>query len=411
MLALALSWFAESVALAWAACLFLLVLAASRLLTRVAPRIEATRVVSGCYLHPGEKVRIWVRLRIFGRVLPWAWLQASETLPPLPFRGNRGLLSPAAVRQTEFAYTLQATRRGYFSVGPLTLRQGDPFGFAEKGRTLLEAESITVFPRVVGLGRTRVPLARSAGELHTQRRVFEDSSRPAGIRPYRPSDGRRRIHWRATARTGRLQSKVNDVSASLQALLVLNLHRPDYPPGPAEAFQASELAISLAASLAVYLLSAGQRVGLIANGVDVREREAILQETGADHSPESVARLSDELASKQGVFLPPSRAPQRTLEILSLLARLQPARGRSLVTLLEEARPQLSWGETVVLITSAVDAAAVHSLGALSHAGFSVLPLVVGDSPVAAKARLSLTAARLCPHRILSEEDIGGVFA
>jgi len=410
VLALALSWFAESVALAWVTAVLILVLAASRLLVRFTPHAQASRMLSANYIHPGEKVRVWVRLHLARRA--WGWLQVSDATPPLPLRGERGImLGPAAGRDSEFSYTLEATRRGYFPVGPLNLRYGDSFGFGEGRRTLLEAESITVFPRVVEMRRVRLPIARAPGELQTIRRTFEDSTRPAGVRTYQQGDPLRRVHWRATAHSGRPQSKLYDLCTTLQALIVLNFCRPDYPLGPSEAEQASEIACSLAASLALHLLSASQRVGLISNGIDLRERDDFLKEAEVALLPESLARLSDELAKRRRIFLSPSRSPERALEMLSLLARLQPANGRALSSLLEEVSRELSWGETVVVITPSVDDSAVQALASISHAGFLVLALVVGDFPLASRAHLRLTAAGIPSRRMMREEDIGGLFA
>jgi uncharacterized protein (DUF58 family) len=410
LLALVLSWFAESTLLAWVACFLMLMLIICRLLVYIGPRLQAERSISANYLHQGEQAQIRIKLHSTRR--HWGWLIAGEADPPLPFKGHRGvMLGALSGKQSEFTYTLEAARRGYFVIGPLSALYGDPLGFAERKRTLLASESITVFPRIFGLGRMHLPIARSPGELHTQRRTFEDPTRPAGIREYRQGDALRRVHWRATAHMGKPQSKLYDVSTSLQAMLLLNLYRPDYAAGQAELVQASELAISVAASLSLHLLSAGQRVGLISNGLDIKERETVLQKTGVSLLPESLARLSDELAVSRRVWLAPSRAPERSLEILSLLARLQPVQGRPLALLLKEVRPQLSWGEVLILLTPSVEGEVVDSLVGLTHAGFSVLPIVIGDSAQAARTIIQLTAARLCPHRLMTEEDISGLFA
>jgi uncharacterized protein (DUF58 family) len=410
LLALALSWFAESALLAWAACVSLLILIASRLLVRFTPAVDARRNLSSDYIHAGDSLSVSVRLNLPRRSL--GWLQVSEAAPPLPFHGSRGvILSPLEAKEAEFSYTISGVRRGYFNLGPLSLRCGDALGFAEKQKTLLEAQAMTVFPHIVEMKRMRLPIARAPGELQTMRRTFEDSTRPAGIRAYRQGDALRRVHWKATAHSGSPKSRIYDVCTTLQAMIVLNLHRPDYPPGPAEAEQTIELAISLAGSLAVHILSASQRVGLMSNGLDVRERDKYLQEADMALLPESVARLSDEFARRWKVLLPPSRRPEQPLEILSLLARLQPSNGRSLGALLEEARFELSWGETLMVITSRLDDAVVGSLAGILHAGFPVLALVVGESPLATRAHLRLAAAGISSRRVISEEDIGGLFA
>lgn len=410
VLALALSWFAESAILAWVACVIFLMALISWIQVRFLPQLEVNRILSAAHLHPGEKLRVWVRLRMPRR--HWGWLLASDAAPPLPLQGNRGvILGPAQAKEVGFSYTVKATRRGYYAIGPLSLRAGDSFGFAEARQVMLEAEHITVFPRVVELQRGRLRRAAGPGELQTLRRTFEDTTRPAGIRDYRSGDPLRRIHWRATAHLGRPKAKLYDVCTSLQVMMALNLYRPDYPPGPAEADRTSELAISLTASLGNHLLGVGQRVGLVSNGLDVKEREGFLREAGVSLLPESVARISDELAQRQRIVLAPNRSPERPLEMLSQLARLQVCGGRPFDALLEEIRRTISWGEMVVAVTPALDGAGVEALTGLTRAGFSVFVIVVGDSFLAARTHLQLAAAKIASQRVTHEEEIGGLFA
>jgi uncharacterized protein (DUF58 family) len=390
-LGLVLSWVAESPALAWTACFFFLLLLISRLIVAFPPAIEAARVVSANSAYPGDKLRVWLRIKL--KRPPLCWLMISDTPPPLPAQGEQGLLlGPWGKRQYEISCTLQATRRGYFSLGPLLLRYGDPFGFFEKQKVLLAEEKITVFPALKEMARRRLPQAQASGELLALRRAFEDPAAPAGIREYRPGDSLRRIHWRATAHTGRHQSKVYDFATSLNALLLLNLQRSDYPAGPAEAAQTAELAISLTASLAIHLLTAGQKVGLISNGRDLK-------------------LAPEDPAGEQPLRLPPRRSPERPLEILNILARLQLAKSQPLELLLSEIHRELSWGEALFMITPAMTPEAILALSGLEHAGLSVITLVVGDSPHAARTQAHLVASSLPAERIILESDIAGIFS
>ncbi|NIM04800.1 MAG: DUF58 domain-containing protein [Armatimonadetes bacterium] len=410
LLALVLAWLAESIVLAWVSCVFMLILIASRILAQLSPPIEAKRALSTTHIQLGEEASVSISLRQQRR--SWGWLQVSEAAPFLPVQGECGImLSPGARKEREFTYSVKGTRRGYFPLGPLRLRYGDGFGFAEKRQTLLAPESITVLPRIVDLGRVRLPVVRAPGELQTMRRTFEDSTRPAGIRPYRQGDPLRRVHWRATAHSGRPQSKLYDVCTTLQAMIVFNLYRPDYPSNPAQAEETSEIAVSLTASLAVHLLSASQRVGVISNGLDVRERDEFLRDADVTKLPDNMAEFSDEFAAQRRAFLPPSRKPEQSLEILALLARLQPVKGRSLKPLLEGVRIELSWGEMLIVITPSIETTAVESLVGIAHAGFPVLGLAVGDSPSATRAHLRLAAAGIPSRKVTSQEDIGGLFA
>ena len=84
------------------------------------------------------------------------------------------------------------------------------------------------------------------------------------MRPYSPGDLPRRIHWRASARTGALQSKQYEPGAVPTVALFLDVNT-------FERFwegldpERLELAISATASLATHALSERRQVGLYAN--------------------------------------------------------------------------------------------------------------------------------------------------
>jgi uncharacterized protein (DUF58 family) len=92
----------------------------------------------------------------------------------------------------------------------------------------------------------------------------------AGVRTYQAGDPLNRIHWRATARTGTLQTKACEPSAAAGATIVLDFHEGSF--AAAHEPVRSELVITAAASLARALSELGQPVGLVTNGQDAAER-------------------------------------------------------------------------------------------------------------------------------------------
>src|SRR5512142_3070033 len=61
------------------------------------------------------------------------------------------------------------------------------------------------------------------GDVKARLPLFEDASRPRGVRDYMPSDALKHIHWRATARVGELQVKVYEPTISYQWVLFVNV--------------------------------------------------------------------------------------------------------------------------------------------------------------------------------------------
>jgi hypothetical protein len=73
------------------------------------------------------------------------------------------------------------------------------------------------------------------GDRRARHGLAEDPSRFAGVRPYRPGDQLRRIHWRASARTGSPLTRRYDPSRRPDVVLVLDLRVPTGPGlGPAD---------------------------------------------------------------------------------------------------------------------------------------------------------------------------------
>jgi uncharacterized protein (DUF58 family) len=96
------------------------------------------------------------------------------------------------------------------------------------------------------------------GERRGDPRSSEDPTRPTGTRLYQSGDPQKRIHWRATARTGTLVSKIYDGSSEPLHAVVLNTCQFDY--NSPEMF---ELACVAAASLCNALALTDQEVGLL----------------------------------------------------------------------------------------------------------------------------------------------------
>ena len=122
------------------------------------------------------------------------------------------------------AYRLPTTRRGIFDVEPVEITRRDPYELFRLSRKHAHTERIWVYPRVV--------------KLHTlpagQRRDLEGPSSdtsPQGnitfhrLRDYVAGDDLRLIHWRSSARAGRLLVKHN-VDTSQPYTVVLFDQRP-----------------------------------------------------------------------------------------------------------------------------------------------------------------------------------------
>ena len=273
--------------------------------------------------------------------LPAPWLFWREAVDPgLDVEGvSCGFQTLASEQTMRVACTLHSTRRGLFRVGPAVIEASDPFGLVKRFKVDPEVRFVTVMPRTVPLGQGWPLGHRPVHEVPRRRSALEDPARFLGVRDYRPGDALRRIHWRATARTGILQVKLFEPTVLEGVLLAVEMGRSAYPRASAETGTdpGVELAVTAAASIAELVLAGGQSVGMISNGGDAAERFP------ADWTGGSFRRYEDALEDAgarrlipayRPLEVEPGRGDWQRDRLRAALARLTLAPGLTLPELL-----------------------------------------------------------------------------
>jgi uncharacterized protein (DUF58 family) len=186
-----------------------------------------------------------------------------------------------------------------------------------------------------------------------------------------------RIHWRATARTGVLHSKIYEPSTVAGATIVLDFHGEGFAARH-EPYR-SELAVTAAASLANAVFQMGQQIGLVTNARDAADR---IRQEGWDYDIRSrdAARKAAGMLTKsdrlQPLVIETRRGAEQLMRILELLARAELTDGLDLAHLLSETSSRLPRDASVIaIVTSVTDEAAV-ALGNLRRRGFAVTAIV-----------------------------------
>lgn len=194
----------------------------------------------------GSRSRIQVDLApgaLIG-VMPLGRAVIREDLPAA--LGGRGDL-PLGARMP---HALTVSRRGTHLLGLLHIVVQDVFGMFHLRRTIEDGARIVGLPVAEEIGSAA---ARATGIAHEQ----QQSAVPApGIgeigpiaRPYAAGDDFRRIHWRASARTGNLMTREDEPPAGRSALIVLDNRRHgadsadgigDHDAPPSDALVAAE---------------------------------------------------------------------------------------------------------------------------------------------------------------------------
>ena len=210
--------------------------------------------------------------------VPWVLLEdvlpkdaLDKRFPKLKVKGKRLRIAMLSAGGTvDVDYSVECLGRGYFQIGPLMMENGDLFGLHRRFRVDAAPAYLMVYPRIIPLEGYDLTSRRPIGDVLLTHRLFEDPTRVAGVRPYELGDPLSRIHWRATARTGALHSKVHEPSTLAGATLLLDFHTAGYPQR-GEPFR-SELAVTATLALANAVYEMGQQVGLVTNGRDAADR-------------------------------------------------------------------------------------------------------------------------------------------
>ena len=327
-------------------------------------RLTYIRTVGERRAFFGEDVPLTIEITNH-KLLPLPWLEVDDALPAgLPVDGAsivnepgrlvlRQLLAMAPYERVRLHYRLHCGARGAHVVGPVRLRTGDPFGFAGREMVLPIYDRLLVYPRVVPVAQLGLPARHPFGDRPDPRRLFQDPARVVGVRPYASGDSPRYIHWKASARSQALQTRVFEPTASHTLMLYVNLASFEGYWWASLNRDLLELCIVVAASVAAWGVEQGYQVGVTTNG--------------------AAAGGADELA------VPPASDPQQLVRVLEALARISVFARTPLEAMLARDRTRLPWGTTVVAITAVLPEPVRRALLSFASAGHTAAALVAGN--------------------------------
>lgn len=349
--------------------------------------LSVEREIVGDAAQVGDVLTVRVTVTNRGK-LPCPWVLVEDLLPPrallqrpprLKIEGRRIRIAMlGGGKATTLRFEIEFRMRGYYQIGPVLLETGDLFGFYRRYRIGAAPHFILIVPKPVPMRGYDLASRRPIGEIRLLHKLYEDPTRIAGVRLYQRGDPLNRVHWRATARTRTLHSKVYEPSTLAGGTLVLDLHRESYS-SRGEPYR-SELAVTTAASLANTLCQLNQQVGLITNGRDGAERIR-LEGWEGDYRTRRAARHeavqeqpSDRL---QPLVVETRRSPEQLQRILETLGRVELTDGLRFADLVLETSHRMPRDATVIAVLGAVSPETALCLGNLRRQGFAVTAILV----------------------------------
>lgn len=326
-----------------------------------------------------------------------------------------GFKTLASEETVHSSCVLRSTRRGLFRVGPAVIEASDPFGLVRRFRVDPDVRFITVLPRAIPIGQGWPLGHRPIHEVPRRRSLLEDPSRFLGLRDHRPGDGLRRIHWRASARSGRLQVKVYEPAVLEGALIAMEMGKAAWPGVPEKDATSPglELAVTAAASLADFVLGGGQAVGLLSNGGDAAERYP------TDWTGGSFRRLEDALedagarrriTSYRPLEVEAGRGGWQHDRLFAALARLTLASGLTLPEVLAAEAPRLPRSLVLLVVTPRLDAGLGEALAGLKRSGIEVAVVWIQSAESDTAATEFIEGVNVYPVRTEADLEALGAY-
>ena len=268
------------------------------------------------------------------------WIEPLDPEPPLFNVDGRVGSGPDEQGVTRIIHRVRFRKRGTHVLGEFEVVAIDPLGvFAFTGRVSCEGE-IVVYPQPEPLNSFTLSGADRYGwQEFTAAALRGVSVDPDGVREYAPGDPLRHIHWRQTARTGRLAVIEFEEPQTVNLVIVLDLQQgTEFGEGTETTL---ERGVSLAASLAQEAIQSGASVRLV-----VPDDAAVAESTVASFGAAGVS----------------NRGQEHLLAVLDALARAEARSAEPVSKLVNQAVGNLLPGTTLVIITAQNDSALADAI-------------------------------------------------
>jgi uncharacterized protein (DUF58 family) len=331
---------------------------------RAPQHVRSSRFLGHNPCLEGESVKVESKV-IFGGRVPGVVISAADIMPFGLNRREPVETSSLVPGQITRSYRIRPEKRGRYKVGPMVVGVADSFGLMVRSFSVGEESPLMVYPKHLPIQLVR---GNEASEMLGVSTTNEKgaSAEFLRIRLYQPGDEMKTIHWRSSAKTGKLMVRELAREETRSTTIILNCEERSNR-GMTESF---ELGVKVAASIAVSALKQNIDVRMILHGED----------------PIVVAK---------------GRGMVQYHRLLSALATVKPHGKTPLDTLLLGLEGEQITGGTLHIVSTTITQRDLNSASRLTRRGIIPSLILVGESidpdaqTLAAARRISVFGGRL----------------
>ncbi|MGB0388673.1 MAG: DUF58 domain-containing protein [Ardenticatenaceae bacterium] len=302
--------------------------------------------------------------------LPKLWVEVLDESELPGHRVSRVAHGIGPKRTRSWNVKTNARYRGRYRLGPMSVVSGDPFGIFTSKRDFSASSSITIYPATYKLPAFLPPIGRLTGGERKLRRTHNTTPNFSGVREYVPGDALNRIHWRSTARTGRLIVKEFEEDPTGDIWIVLDMHRDTY-------LEATEIVGLMDYDQPLYWLS--------------KDKLPEIWPTTTEYAVTATASIFNHFLDQNRAvgmiahattreIMQPDRGQRQLNRALEYLAVLEAEGSRWLGDLLTLEEKFFTRGTTLVVVSSSPSTTWVDALSILQRRG--VRPIAVLINPL-----------------------------
>jgi len=311
-------------------------------LTRL-PKPEQIRIRRSWLAPSALSVAARVRLTLINQSNSTIHAKILDHVPTqLRFEPAQVDVSARAHGEAEAQYSILPRERGKAEMKDGFVRYQSPMRIAERWARVDLAQTVVTYPNLDEAKRNSVYLVRSRQiELARRHSRFRGTGRAfESLREYREGDEFRDICWTASARRGKLVTRLYEIERSQTIWILIDSGR--LMRARVARLSKLDYAVNAALTLAQVAMYSGDRVGLLAYGRGIRQRVPAAQgsahlrqiiehlaavhedEWEADHLQAAGRLLTDQKRRSLVVWLTDLAETAMTPEVIEAASRLMP---------------------------------------------------------------------------------------